>query len=181
MGNIFESREIYKKIPKDFHEEHPLRAIRGAYVVGYYNPIYLTDPTLTISGISGTKAKVVDYTTAYQSTYEDSFNISMVDLNIEGVTGIERYTKIYASTYEDAFNISIVDLYIEGVTSILRYTKSYQSTYEDSFNIAMVDFNVYGVTNVDRYKKNKIDNNTEPTLRIKSINTTIATISDVQN
>lgn len=176
MANIFRTKEVYKRLKGVPNDQNPLRAVRGVYVCGYSTKPYYISPTLRISDIQTTKATVVNYTTKNENAYEDSYNIAMTDINSNEFT-VVRYTKAYDSSYENSYNIAMTDIN-SGKFDVLYYGKSYTQSYENSYNIAMTEFNSTKV-NYLIYKTEKLDTIPEPTLRIKSIETTTASIEDI--
>ena len=72
MANIFNSKEVYKRIPKVSSKDNPLRKVRGIYVTGDYRPPYYIDSSLHIAEINTNKPTIVDFTQVTKPTYDDS-------------------------------------------------------------------------------------------------------------
>lgn len=176
MANIFRTKEVYKRLKGVPNDQNPLRAVRGVYVCGDYTEPYYISPVLQISDIQTTKAVVVNFTTSYTHSYEDSYSIAMTDISSNDFT-ITRFSKAYASSYENSYNIAMTDI-TSGKFDVLYYGKAYTHSYENSYNIAMTEFNSKKFDYL-LYKTEKLDVLPEPTLRIKSIETTIASIENV--
>lgn len=63
MANVFRSKEVFKKIPKDDDEDHKIIPVRGVYVTGEYTPPYYTEFGITLKSIDSTYPDINDFTT----------------------------------------------------------------------------------------------------------------------
>ena len=101
MANIFNSKEVYKRIPKVSSKDNPLRKVRGIYVTGDYRPPYYIDSSLHIAEINTNKPTIVDFTQVTKPTYDDSTS-SLLSLDCNWDLKFNRYTRATASVTDDS-------------------------------------------------------------------------------
>lgn len=176
MANIFRSKEVYKRMPGVPAENNPLRPVQGMYVVGDWRPPYYILSGLHISDIKTTKATVVNFTTISEEAYDKDQNMSISRFNVGKLT-VQRFTKKYEDIYDDSkiamtkFNVSPL--------SVTLYSRAYENIYDDS-KISMTKFKITSGLSVLKRHRNPYSTLPEPTLRIKSIETKKATITNVE-
>lgn len=175
MANTFRSKEVYKKIPKEVHDRNTMVAVYGVYVSGQYRPPYYANNGITISGMSCTKATIVDYEKEYEKTYEDfSYGIYDFDTNMDWgiyLYGTDRYVN------NDDFAYGLFDMTTNMDWGIYLYGSDHILAYED-FSYGMCDFDVtssltFSVKHDDIYNLTP-----QPGLRISQISISKATISN---
>lgn len=101
MANIFNSKEVYKRIPKVSSKDNPLRKVRGMYVTGDYRPPYYIDSSLHIMEMNTNKPTIVDFTQVTKSTYDDSTS-SLLALDCNWNLKFNRYTRATSSVTDDS-------------------------------------------------------------------------------
>ena len=69
MINVFRSKEVYKNINTEFVDraQFPMIPVRGIYVAGEWRPVFYADHMVYVEDISSTKARVITYTTKYDT------------------------------------------------------------------------------------------------------------------
>ena len=81
MANIFQSTEIYKRLPNVQPSQNPLRAVRGMYVSGTHRAPYYIDAGCLITAVETTPATVASYTER-TDTLQDPGGINILSAEI---------------------------------------------------------------------------------------------------
>ena len=149
MGSVFRSKEVYKKLKYDLHGKNEIVAVRGVYVSGEYRPPYYNEPILKIYEISSQHATVVDFQDVAQSSGADSM-VKIVDFKAERL-----------------------------IPQCQWYESKSQNAGEDSM-VKIVDFvaEIYGGQTFTIYTKTFGESTPEPTLRLTSFTSELATVTN---
>lgn len=176
MANIFRSKDVFKRVPGIPSHDDPLRVVKGMYVVGEYNPPYYINSGITISNINTTKATVVDYTQKNADSNDNVVNVLNID--VIGDLSIAYYTRQSYSLQTDNV-VNIVNIDVDPTPlDILYYTTSNQNPGNDHvLNVVNIDADTSPL-DIVYYSTIEYPCAPEPMLRIKSISTTKATISE---
>lgn len=173
MANIFRSKDIFKRAPGIPVEENPLRQVNGVYVVGDYKPPYYINSGVLISKIDTNRATVVDYTEKKVNA-SDSSTVGILSIDATSAT-VDVYTRKYTNA-SDSSTVAVLAVDCNSV-DVLQYTKKYDNA-SDCSTVAILGFDVTA-SELIKYSTYKQRTTPEPMLRIKSITTTKANISDI--
>lgn len=181
MANIFNSKEIYMHIPRDVHGKETIVPISGLYVVGEYRRPFYIDGHLHISGITSTKTTIKNYTQRDVDMTASAFNILPIEVDTLTSILIDYYTKSEASAPADpVFNILPIDVDTNTAIDIEFYTTNTVDAYSDgTFNILPLEIDVSKAIDITNYANQSFGSMSESSLRIRTITTTKANISDV--
>lgn len=153
MANIFNSKEVYKRIPKVSSKDNPLRKVRGMYVTGDYRPPYYIDSSLHIMEINTNKPRIVDFTQVTKPTYDDS-TVSLLDLSCNWDLKFNRYTRATGSVTDDS-TVSLLDLSCNDLTlTKIPRPKAYADVDTGS-TISLLDMNCSRNIKFTRYHSQK--------------------------
>ena len=149
MGQIFKSKEVYKHLKYALHNRHEMVPVQGVYVSGEYRPPYYNDPILRIYTVSTQPATVVDFQDVAQSSGVDSM-VKIVDFKAERL-----------------------------IPQCQWYESKSQNAGEDSM-VKIVDFvaEIYGGQTFTIYTKTFGESTPEPTLRLTSFTSELATVTN---
>ena len=177
MANIFRSKDIYKRAPKIPSSEDPLRIVKGLYVVGDYKPPYYIGPCLHITDIKTNKATVVDYTTKSMS-YEDHV-VNLLGISTGGALKITNYTRASVDLQPDHV-VNLIGIIADSAPlNIVYFTRDSKDLNNDHV-VNLIGINAdTSPLDIVYFSTKRYPSNPEPMLRIKSITTNKATISDV--
>ena len=179
MGSVFRSKEVYKKLKYDLHGKNEIVAVRGVYVSGEYRPPYYNEPILKIYEISSQHATVVDFQDVAQSSGADSM-VKIVDFKAERlIPTITNYSTAERNAGEDSM-VKIVDFKAERLIPQCQwYESKSQNAGEDSM-VKIVDFvaEIYGGQTFTIYTKTFGESTPEPTLRLTSFTSELATVTN---
>ena len=130
MANIFNSKEVYKRIPKVSSKDNPLRKVRGMYVTGDYRPPYYIDSSLHIMEINTNKPTIVDFTQASASTEDHVLNILPIEV-LTDRPNIIQYSKASKELESDhVVNILPISMESEGLNITWFSKKKYETQPE---------------------------------------------------
>lgn len=184
MANIFKAKEIYKRLPGVSPSDNPLRAIRGLYVVGHLKTPYLIPSGIQITNIGTRPATVVDYIETSYTRYpgDDDCNSSVLDFETSTRLNVTRYTTSSYTRYpgDDDCNSSVLDFETSVGLNVTKYQTNYYTRYpgDDDCNSSVLDFETSRTFDITRYYTASAESTPEPLLRIKSIESTQATITN---
>ena len=170
MANMFNSKEIYKRIPKVPSSQNPLRIVRGVYVSGTYRPAYYIDAGVQIKSITTTQAVIKDYSNKYENLNPDP-TLNIFSIDISGLTFID-YGKAYSVLADNSLNIFSMSL---DISSIENYSKAYHIGEDSSLNIFGISISE---PVIESYVNTKINTNKDFAVHISSITTNAATVSN---
>lgn len=170
MSNVFRSKEIFKRLPRVPTDQNPLRVVRGVYISGTPRAVQYIDSGIRIKNINTKTASIVDFSTKYSSVENNALNLCGVSF---GGTIISEYGTKNSTVENNALNLFSVSF---GNTTIVDYATINTSAIDDSLHLMSIQF-----TNdsIFWYDNKKIESNKDFIIRIKSISTTQATISNV--
>ncbi len=178
MANVFRSKEVYKHPPKSLHGKNVIIPVRGLYVTGEYRPPYYNENGIMITDISGSKPKIVNFTDKISLSGDDPvLRVLSFDLDTS-VPDLTIYTTESASSgYDFALKVLTFDL-DTSFPDCLFYTSETVSSGVD-FALQVLDFDLDATyPDISFYNKTNKSNTPEPMLRITSIQTEKAIISD---
>lgn len=170
MSKLYNSKEVYKRIPKVKPKDNPLRAVRGMYISGDYRPIYWIDTSIHISSIDTIKATVTDLGTAYSDTFDDSI-LKIIEITPQ-INLFTDYTQSSGKTFDDNI-LNIIEINPQQ-NSIYSYTRSDIGTFDDSI-LKIIEIQPNNVTLTQMH--NERVSGIEPMICITNISTNIATVS----
>lgn len=179
MGSVFRSKEVYKKLKYDLHDRNEIVAVRGVYVSGEYRPPYYNEPILRIYEMSSRHATVVDFRETVRSSDEDAC-VKVIDFGTQILTPtITNYTTASADTGEDGC-VKVIDFAVQPLSPILDwYTSDSISAGEDGC-VKVIDFGVstISIPQPTVYTTDRGESTPEPTLRLTSFTSELATITN---
>ena len=170
MSNVFRSKEIFKRLPKVPTDQNPLRVVRGVYISGTPRVVQYIDSGIRIKNINTNAASIVDFSTKYSSVENNALNLFNISF---GDTTIVNYSTKNSDVENNALNLLSISF---GVTDILDYTTTEKSAIDDSLHLMSIQFNNESIL---WYDDKKINTNKDFIIRIKSVSSTQATISNV--
>ena len=175
VANIFNSKEVYKRIPKVSSKDNPLRKVRGMYVTGDYRPPYYIDSSLHIMEINTNKPTIVDFTQASASTEDHVLNILPIEV-LTDRPNIIQYSKASKELESDhVVNILPIQASTDSL-SILSYTSaSVELASDHVVNILPISMESEGL-DITWFSKKKYETQPEPLCLIYSISTSKASI-----
>ena len=171
MANIFQSTEIYKRLPNVQPSQNPLRAVRGMYASGTHRAPYYIDAGCLITAVETTPATVASYTER-TDTLQDPGGINIIDVSCAAPT-FQHYT-MATSTASDPGGVNIIGVSCEE-PQFMHYTSATQSAQDPGgINILSAEITAPVITNYQA-EENRMN---DFTVRIHSITTTHATVSN---
>lgn len=179
MANIFNSKEIYMHIPRSIHEKETLVPIKGLYVVGEYRSPFYIDGHLHISNIQTSKAKIANYTEATVSMPDHTFNILPVEVDTSTLIAIDYYTMANTDVSDHAFNILPIEVDTDTPISIDLFTRNTVDMSDHTFNILPTEVDTTTPIELTFYTQGYYGSMSESCLRIRTLTTTKAQITNV--
>jgi predicted choloylglycine hydrolase len=179
MANVFRSKEVYKHLKHDLHDRNEIVAVQGVYVSGEYRPPYYNNPTIRIYEISSNPAKVDDFREAVRSSDEDAC-VKVIDFGAQIlIPTITNYTTASAEAGEDGC-VKVIDFGVQPLSPTLDwYTSDSVSAGEDGC-VKVIDFGVsiISIPQPTVYTTNRGESTPEPTLRLTSFTSELATVTN---
>lgn len=179
MANIFNSKEIYMHIPHSIHGKETLVPINGLYVVGEYRSPFYIDGHLHISNIQTSKAKIANYTEATVSMPDHTFNILPVEVDTSTPIAIDYYTLANTNVTDHAFNILPIEVDTDTPISIDLFARNTVNMTDHVFNILPIEVDATTPIELTFYTQGYYGGMSESCLRIRTLTTTKAQISNV--
>lgn len=176
MANVFKSMEIYKRLKNVSATNNPLRAVRGVYVVGYLSIPKYTPSGICINHITSNDANITDLEKVYAFAYQDEASASVVDVDKPVVT-VTQYTNDYQNAYQDEASASIADI-DKPVVTATPYVTTSDTAYQDEASASVADIDNVTI-NVTQLSQIRCGVTPDSTSRIRSITSTLATITNV--
>lgn len=176
MANVFRSKEVFKNTRKS-NGDKVVVPVYGMYVSGEYKPPYYNDTGVRITSISSNPATVADFSQE-EITLPDDHILNLIELTMDTTCpSIVNYTRDEV-TIPDDHVLNLIELTMDvGLSYIISYTQD-EVTIPDDHVLNLIELTMdYGVSYTS-YSNIHESMTPDPSLRITSIRTSKATVSD---
>lgn len=177
MANIFRSKEVFKNARKR-NGDKVVVPVYGVYVSGEYKPPYYNDMGVRITNISSNPATVANFT-QNEITMRDDHVLNLIELTMDTTCPtIINFTQD-EKTMKDDHVLNLIDLTMDASLSyIISYTQD-EVTMHDDHVLNLLELTMdYGLSSYTQYTKTHKNMTPDPSLRMTSIRTSKATVSN---
>lgn len=177
MANVFRSKEVFKNTRK-LSGDKVVVPVYGVYVSGEYKPPYYNDMGVRIANISSNPATVADFTQD-EITMHDDHVLNLIELTMDTTCpSVVSYTRD-ETTMKDDHVLNLIDLTMgTSLSYIISYTQD-EITMQDDHVLNLLELTMdYGISSYTQYSNTHKNMTPDPSLRMTSIGSSKATVSN---